>query len=119
MIEQDAIKLAQNWLDDWNRHDLEAILSHYAENIEFTSPFIVQLMNYSSGKIKGKTALREYFAKGLSAYPELRFELEQILVGVDSIVIYYRSIKNLLAAEWMLIDTDGLVVSVRAHYSSR
>ncbi|GET39648.1 nuclear transport factor 2 family protein [Microseira wollei] len=119
MNEQDAINLAQNWLDDWNRHDLDAILSHYAEDIEFTSPFIVQLMNDSRGKIQGKSALREYFAKGLAAYPELRFELEQILVGVDSIVIYYRSIKNLLAAEWMLINEEGLVVSVRSHYSLR
>ncbi|HAX75899.1 MAG TPA: nuclear transport factor 2 family protein [Cyanobacteria bacterium UBA11372] len=119
MTEQDALTLAQKWLDDWNRHDLDAILSHYAEDIEFTSPFIVQLMNDSRGKIKGKSALREYFAKGLAAYPELRFELKQILVGVDSIVIYYRSVKNLLAAEWMLINEEGLVVSVRAHYSLR
>ena len=117
MTEQDAINLAQKWLDDWNHHDLDAILSHYAESIEFSSPFIAKLLNEPSGKIQGKSALRDYFAKGLAAYPQLRFELEQILVGVDSIVIYYRSIQNLLAAEWMLIDEHGLVVSVRAHYS--
>ena len=119
MTEQDAIKLAKKWLNDWNNHDLDAILSHYADNIEFNSPFIVQLLNDPKGKIKGKSALRDYFAKGLAAYPELRFELEQILVGVDSIVIYYRSVKNLLAAEWMLVDEQGLVVSVKAHYSLR
>ncbi|MER3434641.1 MAG: nuclear transport factor 2 family protein [Leptolyngbya sp. ERB_1_1] len=118
---QAGLEIAQRWLQDWNNHDLEAILSHYAEEIEFTSPFVVKLMNRSSGTLMGKTDLRAYFAKGLAAFPELKFEPLQILLGVDSIVIYYRSYRSagdLLAAEFMIINPQGLVSNVNAHYSS-
>lgn len=112
-----AETIANKWIENWNNHDLEAILSHYAEDIEFSSPFIVKLLGDENGKISGKNALRDYFAKGLVAYPDLKFELLTTLKGVDSVVLYYRSVNNLLAAEYMEINTDGLISRVVAHYS--
>ncbi len=29
---------AQEWLNAWNSHDLEAIMAHYAEDVIFYSP---------------------------------------------------------------------------------
>jgi SnoaL-like domain len=117
MLEQDALNLAQKWLQDWNHHNLDRILSHYAETIEFTSPFVAKILKKPRQKIIGKIALRNYFAQGLSTYPDLYFELKQILVGADSLVIYYHSIQDLLAAEWMQIDDQGLIAKASAHYS--
>jgi ketosteroid isomerase-like protein len=37
--EKIALEISQNWIAAWNHHDLAAILSHYAEEIEFYSPF--------------------------------------------------------------------------------
>ncbi|MBD2580668.1 nuclear transport factor 2 family protein [Oscillatoria sp. FACHB-1406] len=111
------MNLAEQWFDAWNRHDLEAILSHYEENIEFSSPFIVKLLDNPSGTIYGKAALRDYFSKGLVAYPDLHFEPIQVLSGVNSLVLYYRSVNNLLAAEYMETSDRGLVCKVSAHYS--
>jgi ketosteroid isomerase-like protein len=38
-----ARRVAGEWFDAWNRHDLEAVLGHYADDVEFTSPFAVEL----------------------------------------------------------------------------
>lgn len=113
-----ASRLAQEWFEAWNRHDLDAILAHYAEDVEFQSPFITKLLGDPSGKIVGKEALRAYFAKGLQAYPDLHFEPIQTLLGLDSIVLYYRSVNQLLSAELMVLNEQGLVIQVKAHYSS-
>ena len=108
--------LAQEWLNAWNAHDLEAIMAHYAEDITFYSPFIRQINNDPAGRIKGKTDLKAYFQRALVAYPDLQFEPYHVMEGVDSIVIYYKSVKGLLAAEMMLLNGEGKVCEVRAHY---
>lgn len=36
-----AERFAKDWVDAWNRHDLEAVLSHYADDFEMSSPYIV------------------------------------------------------------------------------
>ena len=92
-------------------------MTHYAENIEFYSPFIITLTNSSEGRIYGKSALQAYFLKGLANYPDLNFELLQVLPGITSITLLYKSINNLLAAEVMEIDSEGRINKVLAHYS--
>lgn len=116
MNEQRAISLAQAWITAWNRHDLHAIVQHYAPNVEFTSPFVQVLSGESSGTIHGREPLKAYFQKGLQAYPDLRFELIRILTGVDSMLLYYRSVNGLLAAEMMTVNDDGQIEAVRVHY---
>ncbi|MFB2969995.1 nuclear transport factor 2 family protein [Aerosakkonema sp. BLCC-F183] len=119
MISEDKAKtIGQEWIESWNRHDLDAIMSHYAEEIEFISPFIIKLLGDASGTIKGKEALRSYFAKGLDTYPELKFELLQILTGVESLTIYYRSVKEMLAAEVMVLDSQDKIAKAIVHYSA-
>lgn len=108
---------ARQFALEWIAHDLEAILRHYADEVRFHSPFIVKLFNEPSGVIQGKENLREYFQRGLRAYPTLCFELLNVFSGVNSMVLYYRSVNNLLAAETMVFDERGKVTEVRAHYA--
>jgi ketosteroid isomerase-like protein len=42
---------ARVWVNSWNSHDLDRILSHYTEDFEMTSPFIVKLMKEPAGAI--------------------------------------------------------------------
>ncbi len=112
----DALEIARNWLEDWNAHDLDRIISHYAEEIVFISPMVVKLLDSPSRSIEGKSALRNYFDRGLTVYPELEFKAIEILVGVSSLVIYYRSVKDLLAAEFMEINQQSLITKANAHY---
>lgn len=108
---------AREWLAAWNAHDLDRILTHYAEDVEFFSPFIVKLTGNSAGMLRGKAALRDYFARGLAAYPDLKFEFIRLYPGVCSCVLEYRSVNNLRAAETMEFDAAGQVCRVQAHYA--
>ncbi|WP_143304583.1 nuclear transport factor 2 family protein [Chitinophaga vietnamensis] len=106
------------WVHAWNTHNLPEILSHYADDIVFYSPFIMKINNDPSGCLRGKAALEAYFSKALVAYPDLHFELYHILEGVDSVVLYYKSVGNRLSTELMVLNEQGLVKEVRAHYKN-
>jgi hypothetical protein len=116
MTEQFARSLAEAWIGAWNRHDLEAILHHYAPDVEFTSPFVTALSGEPSGILRGRERLTAYFEKGLQAYPDLHFDLLRILTGIDSLLLYYRSVNGMLAAEMMTVNGKGLIQTVRVHY---
>jgi hypothetical protein len=107
---------AQEWIAAWNAHDLERILAHYADDVELDSPFIPKLTGRSEGVLRGKAALRDYFARGLKAYPTLRFDFIRLYPGVQSCVLEYRSVNGLHAAELMEFDEHGKVRRVLAHY---
>lgn len=117
MTREEIHDLAEAWVDAWNRHDLDAILSHYAEGVEFTSPFVRQVLGSDDPTLRGVDQLRPYFARALAVFPDLRFELYQVLAGAESIVLYYRSVRGLFAAEVMELDGEGRVRRVLAHYS--
>lgn len=112
-----SMHVAREWIESWNTHDFDSIISHYSDDVEFTSPFVVKLMGEQSGTIYGKDCLREYFEKGLSAYPDLKFKLLRVLSGVNSITLYYRSVNEMLAAEVMILNKDGKISKVIAHYT--
>ncbi|MET3875711.1 nuclear transport factor 2 family protein [Chitinophaga sp. OAE865] len=108
--------IGEAWVQAWNSHNLDEIMSHYDDDIIFYSPLIKKINNDPTGRIQGKEQLRAYFNRGLEAYPDLHFELYHILEGVNSIVLYYKSINDKLSAELMVINEKGLVIEVRAHY---
>ena len=108
---------ARGWIDAWNAHNLEGILSQYAEDVELISPFVAKLTGQDDGLVRGKAALREYFQRGLEAYPEVRFEFLRVTAGVRSCVLEYRSVNRLRAVEMMEFDGAGKVRRVVAHYA--
>lgn len=108
---------AKEWIAAWNDGDLERILSHYADDFEMTSPVIVELMGVASGTLKGKEEIRPYWAKGLAARPLLRFELLDVLAGVNSVAIYYRSVTRArLVVERLEFNAGRQVVRGEALY---
>jgi predicted ester cyclase len=118
MTKEEAWHLANHWAAAWNSRDLDAILSHYEETVELTSPAAAQLLGTSEGKIIGKANLRAYFERGLKAYPELHFHLEDVLWGLNSIVLYYINQKGTHTAEFMELSPTGKVTRVVANYSA-
>ena len=114
----DAWNLANHWVAAWNAHDLELIMTHYEDAIELTSPVAAQLLGAPDGKVVGKANLRAYFQRGLEAYPELRFHLEDVLCGVNSVVLYYTNQKGTRTGEFMELTAVGKVARVVAHYTA-
>ena len=113
-----ARQFASEWIDAWNSHDLDRILTHYAENVVLTSPVAAKLLNIADGTVRGKSALRIYFHKGLEAFPHLRFELIEVMWGLTSVVLHYRNQAGTKSGEFMEFDSEGKVVRVVANYSS-
>ena len=112
-----AEEFARDWIDSWNSHDLDRILSHYSDQFEMVSPIIVQLAGERSGMLKGKDAVRAYWAKALQLIPDLRFELLSILIGIDSITLHYRGPRG-LGAEVFHFGPDKKAARAYAHYAA-
>jgi hypothetical protein len=119
MDTDEAERLAHEWIEAWNAHDLERVLSHYADEVEFTSPFVAAVLGDAGGTVRGKPALRAYFARALERYPQLHFRLERALSGVSSVTLCYGSVNGLAAAEVMEVDGAGRIVRVQCHYAPR
>jgi len=110
-----AERFAREWVEAWNAHDLERVLSHYEDDFEMSSPIIVTMMGEPSGKLKGKAAVGAYWAKALKLLPQLRFELVAVLAGADSVVMSYRGHRG-LSAEVLHFGKTGKVRAAFAHY---
>jgi ketosteroid isomerase-like protein len=109
-------RFADEWIAAWNSHDLDRILTHYADDFEFTSPVIVEVMGEPSGTLRGKPAIRTYWSKALARVPELRFTLTEVMCGIRSVVINYVRHDGRHASEWFELDANGVVVRSAAHY---
>jgi hypothetical protein len=81
VTKEEAWSLANHWVAAWNAHDLDLIMTHYEDAIELISPVAARLLGTPDGKVAGKPNLRAYFHRGLEAYPELHFHLEDVLLG--------------------------------------
>jgi predicted ester cyclase len=114
----EAWKLANHWVTAWNAHDLDLIMTHDDDAIELTSPVAAQLLATTDGKVVGKANLRAYFQRGLEAYPELRFQLEDVW-GVHSLVLLYTNQKRTRAAQFMELSPIGKVSRVVANYAAQ
>jgi len=112
----DANRFAREWIDAWNSHNVDAILAHYHEDVVLTSPVAAQLLGDASGTVRGKAALCGYFTRGLEAYPDLRFELTDVMRGLRSIVLCYKNQKGTKTAEFMELGDSGKVTRVVANY---
>lgn len=118
LTEAEALQFASDWVRAWNAHDLDAIMSHYSQNVVLTSPAAAKLLNDPSGTVSGKEALRAYFKRGLEAYPNLTFELLDVMAGLSSIVLYYLNQKGTKTAEFMEFGANQKVARVVANYSA-
>ena len=117
ITKESARRFADEWISAWNAHDLDRILSHYTDDFEMSSPFIAKIANEPSGILRGKTAVGDYWRRSLERVPDLRFELIEVLAGVDTICVYYKSIFGLRAVEWFWLANDGRVKKAMAHYN--
>lgn len=111
-----ARDFAGRWIADWNSHDLDAILGHYAAHAEFNSPVAARLVG--QGHLTGLAALRDYWTRGLALNPGLRFELRDVLAGEACATLLYLNDRDQLVAETMAFDADGRIVRASACYSA-
>ena len=117
LTKEEAHRFAEHWISAWNAHDLDRIMAHYETEVELISPVAAQILNDPQGRVVGKANVRAYFEKGLAAYPELHFKVQDVMWGVQSIVLYYTNQKGTHTGEYMELSPRGKVLRVAANYS--
>jgi catechol 2,3-dioxygenase-like lactoylglutathione lyase family enzyme len=113
-----AAAFAAEWIEAWNARDLEAVLEHIADDVVFTSPTAARFVPESGGTVRGKDALRSYWTIALEGHPDLHFELIDVYVGVETVVLHYRNEAGALVNE-VLTFRDGLVAVGHATHVRR
>ncbi|MGD9814179.1 MAG: nuclear transport factor 2 family protein [Hyphomonadaceae bacterium] len=112
------IDFAKRYYEAWNARDLNAICALYAEDIEFSSPYIAALGFSPDGVIHGKQMLRLYFEKALERAPQLTFTPEALFVGARGHTLIYRNHRGERTAEHHELDSLGLIVRAEATYET-
>ena len=110
-------EFARSWIDAWNARDLDAVLAHFCEDFEFSSPSIFQFTGEASGRLKGQAAVRAYLSAALAGIRDLRFEPVDVLTGVSCIVILYQGHRG-LSAEVLDLDENGPALRGQALYTT-
>lgn len=99
---------AEEWAAAWNRRDVDAVLSHFHDDVVFTSPIAAEIVPGSAGVVRGKAALREYWCTALEAVPDLHFDIVGVYSGASVMVINYRNQRGGLVNE--VLEFDGALV---------
>ncbi|MBR1231047.1 nuclear transport factor 2 family protein [Bradyrhizobium sp. AUGA SZCCT0182] len=103
----DLAALGREWISAWNSHDLERVLAMYAEDSEMTSDGIPALD--ASGTLRGKDSLRAYWSLALQRLPGLRFELIDIFVSPDSVIVLYQNDRGAKLCEYLRLNDEGKI----------
>jgi ketosteroid isomerase-like protein len=114
-VNVDAVAFSEQWVTAWNAHDVESVLNHFDENVVFTSPVAAELFPETAGLVRGKSELRRYWTHALQRVPHLRFVVEGVYEGIDTVVIAYRNQDDRLVSE-VLRFAGGLVIEGHGTY---
>jgi|SRR6185312_4940869 len=115
--EKFAHAFAEEWVAAWNARDLDRVLAHYTDDFEFSSPLINAIVGEPSGTLQGKVAVRAYWQAALDRVAYLRFALLDVLIGVNSITLYYRGHRGNVA-ETFHFNASGKVQHAFASYAN-
>jgi hypothetical protein len=98
-------QLVQDWLEGWNHRNIELLMSHYADDAVFISPSVLVRQPGSDGRVVGKAAIRELYQRSLDHFPNLRFEIEDVIERPYGVIVIYRKLG-------VFAENPGLTVEV-------
>jgi hypothetical protein len=117
-----ATALARAWDDGWNGEDVERIMAPFADDVVFSSPFVHRIGDDPSAtSIVGTDALRAYVTGALTRTPGIRYRVDNVHLGPDSVILDYTvsfpdGRPDTIGADFLRVDGDGLVTEWRSHY---
>ena len=74
MTYESMMSFAETWIAAWNRRDVDAVLSHFAEEAEFVSPMAHNFVGRPA--LRNKKELEDYWRAALAAISSLEFKLD-------------------------------------------
>ena len=109
------VDLAVDWCQAWSLGDLDRVMTHYTDDVALCSPKVVERLSHTDGWVRGKQALRDYFAIGLKA-PGVRLQFVDLMAGAGHVSILYRRENGALVTDTAEIDAKGRARRVVACY---
>lgn len=83
------VALGRAWLAAFDRRDLDALLALYADDAVHTSPKLRERRPETNGEVRGKAALRDWWADAMQRLPQLRYVERRITADDARVVIEY------------------------------
>jgi steroid delta-isomerase len=114
MNRSDVDAFVSSWIDAWNRQDVEAVLAHFSEDVQFASPVAQTVVG--RGTIQGKAALRAYWEEALRRRRAAsRFTLDHAIWDDERrelAILFVRTLdgEERRACELLQFDANGLVI---------
>jgi len=110
-----ARSFAENWRANWCKVDIDAVVSHFAEDAEMRSPLVEKLTG--SPVVKGSEEIRQYWRK---AYGHVKSADLQLLSWswdqpMRRLTVWWRLDKT-RASEYMDFDATGRIIRSEAFY---
>jgi ketosteroid isomerase-like protein len=110
----------RHWIDAWNAHDVEAVVSAFSVDAVFTSPLAAQVTGH--GRISGIDDLRRYWTEALGCAPDLRFDLDSFAIDEarQTGTVFYVSLAGgrVRRASEHMVFRDGKQVLGEAYYGA-
>jgi steroid delta-isomerase len=121
MTRDDAMAFAADWIDAWNRRDVDAVLKHYVDDALFVTP--KGEIFAGTPVLKGKAELSDYWRRASAQIKQLRFKLDHAAWddATHELVVFYESSldgRTTRACELMKFDRSGRQVSGEALYGA-
>ncbi len=121
MTRTEARAFADNWAEAWNRRDVDAVISHFSDDVEFTSAKAQKFVGRAT--VHGKDDLLNYWRTALQHVQELHFEIDDVVWDTETrrLAIVYRARlngKTSRAIELFTLDSQGLVIRGDAYYGA-
>jgi hypothetical protein len=119
MTSDEAETFAVEWAGAWNARELERVLTHFHDDVEFTSPTAVGVVGVPT--VRGKGALRDYWTQALASRPSLVFTLDRVVwdAARRELAIVYTSEINgnrRRVSENLRFDNAGLVIAAEVFH---
>ena len=123
MIDAEVARaLVASWHEGWNAEDVDRIMAPFAADVVFTSPFVSRVgPDGAAEAVEGAEALRAYVTGALRRTPGIRYRVDEVHLGTDTLVLDYTVTfpdgrPDTRGADHMRIDGSGRVVEWRSHY---
>ena len=121
MTYERMMSFAEQWIANWNRRDIEAVLMHFAEEAQFISP----VANTVAGRpvLRNKEELRAYWQTAMTRVSALEFKLDHASWDErrrELTVVYQARLngESKRACEIMAFDPSGRQIRGEAFYGA-
>ena len=109
------LSIAHKWLETFNNHNLEQLLSLYDEEAEHFSPKLKIKKPETNGLVKGKKSMYDWWQEAFEQLPSLHYKVTSLTANGDRVFMeYIRTVdgeKDMLVAEVLEIKEERIVFS--------